>query len=154
MSADSKDGSTIAVRCALSDEALSAALAQAAKSVKPARAKPMKPGVYDVDVVVRIKGQIEQAAPTEANHNGFTDRELAVALLLGEGEAGRQRYLADAVRRIARAKNDDPVWSKRFAETAALLKERIGDLAERNELAETRSRAGAIKGKPTVEIIG
>lgn len=130
---------------------LAALLSRAGTSTKP-RGVDIEPGVYQLDYTLRLTGDITVAAPTWANHDGFSDGELVAAMVLASAEGEREGLVRDAVRIIARAKKGSKNYAKQLKDMRGFVKTLATAQAEKSEIAESRERAGAIKGEPLVEV--
>lgn len=125
----------------------------------------MAPGTHEVDLTVRITGDlvqgpdVEVAGRTTAPSRGFSDRQLLAAILLPLDDIERRRAIRSAVTRIGKA-IDAGGKSPALDALLVTIDAESFEAAEKAclSLAATKTgpstKAGSLSGKPGVSVSG
>ena len=142
--------------CALAIAAMQRATKVTEIASKRGKKKPrLEPGTHDVDLTIRITGELNQAVDQAAGEakttTTFSDRDLLAAILLPQDDTERRRTLRTAINRMSK------MLAKDIEAQLAVYDAEVLELAERAGLTESKksaAKAGKLEGMPEAHISG
>lgn len=128
------------------DTLLAVALTRAAAALKD-KTVELEPGVHEIDVTLRIYGDITVGESTTRVSLGVSDGDLAAAMIDRMPEADRANAVRYAMARIFNSESADMKCAK------AVKKELVERYADREGLITDVQVSGRVTGAPRIEII-
>lgn len=127
-------------------------LKRAAEAVKPKGRATLDEGVYGADLTLRIIGDVQVGAPRMLIAGKVSDGELLAGVLCDMDDAQMMRVVRTAVGRAAKARVGEGEWKDKMDRAKRKARSATDAQAEHLQLTSDKDGAGAVTGKPEVQV--